>query len=250
MPLSQSESERYQRQLSIDGWDQERLKSTRVLVVGVGGLGAISAAYLAAAGVGRLRICDSDIVELSNLNRQILFAADDVGKPKATVVARRLSAQNPEVKIESMSDRLTETSAIELASGCDLIIDGLDNHADRLILNKASFRLNIPYVYGAVHAWQGQLSFFNPPRTACLACIMPEPRQQSGPTPVFGALPGVIGSLQATLALRYLMTGKNPVANVLLIFGADMVTLETVRFAKKQGCEVCGNAAPPGLRDR
>ena len=248
MSLSKSEIERYQRQLLVDGWDQERLKSARVLVVGGGGLGGISATYLAAAGVGHLRICDSDRVELSNLNRQILFTAEDIGQPKAALVAKRLSAQNPEIKIETISDNLTETNASELASGCDLIIDGLDNHSDRLKLNNASFDLNIPFIYGAINEWLGQVSFFNPPKTACLACLRPGELQDPKPTPVFGALPGVIGSLQATLALRYLMTGENPVSNALLIFRADTIAFETVTFERRPGCGVCGKTVPLGPR--
>ena len=248
MSLSKSEIERYQRQLLVDGWDQERLKSARVLIVGVGGLGGISATYLAAAGVGHLRICDSDSVEQSNLNRQILFTAEDIGKPKAALVARRLSAQNPEIEIEAVSDKLTEANVSGLASGCDLIIDGLDNHSDRLKLNKASFALNIPFVYGAINEWLGQLSLFNPPQTACLACLMSEELQSPVVTPVFGALPGVIGSLQATLALRYLMTGKNPVSNALLIFRGDTLTFETVTFERRPGCGVCGKTVPLGPR--
>ncbi|UCE19508.1 MAG: HesA/MoeB/ThiF family protein [Gemmatimonadota bacterium] len=246
MSLSTSEIERYQRQLTVDGWNQERLKSARALVVGVGGLGGVSATYLAAAGVGYLRICDSDRVELSNLNRQILFTTEDIGKPKAALVAQRLSAQNPEIKIEPLSDKLTETNASELASGCDLIIDGLDNHADRLKLNKASFDLNIPFLYGAINEWLGQLSFFHPPETACLACLLPEELQDPKPTPVFGPLPGAIGSLQATLALRYLMTGEHPVSNTLLVFRADTTVFETVRFERRPGCGVCGKTVPSG----
>jgi len=208
--------------------------------VGVGGLGGISATYLAAAGVGHLRICDSDKVELSNLNRQILFATEDIGKYKIELAAKRLLGQNPEIQIEAVSDKLTDINANELASGCELIIDGLDNHSDRLKLNRASFNLNIPFVYGAINEWQGQLSFFNPPKTACLACLMPEELKVSGPTPVFGALPGVIGSLQATLALRYLVTGENPLSNALLIFRADAVAFDRVTFERRPGCPVCG----------
>jgi len=248
MTLSRSEIERYQRQLLVDGWNQERLESARVLVVGVGGLGGLSAAYLAAAGVGHLRICDSDKVELSNLNRQMLFTTVDAGKPKAILAAKRLSAQNPEIEIEAVTDTLTENNAHELASGCDLIVDGLDDHADRLTLNKASFDLNIPFVYGAINGWLGQLSFFNPPRTACLACLMPEELRHPEPTPVFGALPGVIGSLQATLALRYLMTGEDPVSNALLIFRADTFVFERVKFERRPGCGVCGKTVPSGPR--
>ncbi len=144
------------------------------------------------------------------------------------------------------SDALTETNAGELASGCDLIVDGLDNHADRLKLNKASFDLNIPYVYGAIREWMGQLSFFNPPKTACLACLMPGELRNPEPTPAFGALAAAVGSLQTTLALRYLMTGEIPDANALLIFRADTMAFETVTFEKRRGCGVCGGAAPSG----
>jgi len=244
MPFSESEIDRYQRQLLMDDWNQAKLKSARVLIVGVGGLGGISATYLAAAGVGHLRICDSDKVELSNLNRQILFTTEDIGEPKADLVAKRLSAQNPEIEVDAISDKLTEINARELASGCDLIVDGLDNHSDRLILNRASFALSIPFVYGAINEWLGQASFFNPPKTACLACLMPEQLPNQKPTPVFGALPGVIGSLQATLALRYLMASENPLSNALLIFHADTIAFETVTFERRPGCAVCGGAPP------
>ncbi len=260
MPLSKLEIERYKRQLPIDGWDQERLERACVLVVGVGGLGGVSASYLAAAGVGRLRICDSDKVELSNLNRQILYTEADVGRPKAPLAAKRLSALNPELEIDAVLDTVSEDNAAELASGCDLIVDGLDSHADRLMLNKASFDLKIPYLYGAISDWLGQLSLFNPPSTACLACLMPGerdragpardpgPSQNPGPTPVFGALAAAVGSLQATLALRYLMTGENAAANTLLILRADTMALERVTFERRPGCAVCGKAAPPGPR--
>ena len=248
MPISRFETERYQRQLMIDGWDQEKLKRARVLVAGAGGLGGLSATYLAEAGVGYLRICDSDKVELSNLNRQILYTAADIGKPKAMLAAKRLYAQNPEIEIDAVMDTLTGTNAGELASGCDLIVDGLDSHADRLKLNKASFDLKIPYIYGAIREWMGQLSFFSPPKTACLACLMPGELKIPGPTPVFGALAAAVGSLQATMALKYLMTGENPAPNALLIFRADTIVFEKVTFERRPGCGVCGEAAPSGPR--
>lgn len=239
MPLSKLELERYQRQLLVEGWDQEKLKNARVLIVGTGGLGGISSIYLAAAGVGHLRVCDSDTVELSNLNRQILFTSDDLGMPKAILASRKLSALNPDLTIETISDTLTESNAAELAAECDLIIDGLDNHAGRLILNQVSCDLKIPFIYGAINDWQGQLGFFNPPNTACLACIMPGEMKGPKPTPVFGALPALIASLQATLALRYLMARETPLTNSLLIFHADTMTSETVSFEKRPGCAVC-----------
>jgi adenylyltransferase/sulfurtransferase len=163
-----------------------------------------------------------------------------LGKPKAALAAKKISAQNPEIEIEAVPSKLTEEVAVRLASGCELIIDGLDNHIDRLILNKASIELRIPFVYGAINEWQGQVAFFNPPKTACLACLLPKEMPGLKPTPVFGALPGVIGSIQATLALRYLVTGVAPISNSLLIFRADTMMFETVTFERRRGCSMCG----------
>jgi molybdopterin-synthase adenylyltransferase len=240
MPFSESDRERYQRQLIIEGWDQKKLSMARVLIVGVGGLGGVSATYLAAAGVGQIMICDSDTVELSNLNRQILFTTADIGKQKATLAKRRLSELNPKINIEAVVERVTEKNISELISECDLIIDGLDNHSSRLTLNQASSDFGIPYIYGAINEWMGQLAFINPPKTACLACIFQHEMKVSETSPVFGALPGVIGSMQATVAIRYLMTGAAPFSNLMLIFHADTMGIETVLFDKDPSCPVCG----------
>ena len=240
MTLSKSERHRYQRQLIVEGWDQDRLKNARVLIVGIGGLGGIIATHLTAVGVGSIRICDSDKVELSNLNRQIMFSTDDIGHSKVAIAKKKVSNLNPEVKIETFDNKLTEYNITEMASGCDLIIDGLDNHQSRLILNKASYDLNIPYIYGAINEWQGQISFFNPPKTPCLACVMPNIMKGPNPVPVFGALPGIIGSMQATMAIRYLMTGETPLVGRLLILNADRMTFEEVEFDRNPNCAVCG----------
>ena len=240
MTLSESERERYQRQLIVDGWNREKLKQARVLIAGVGGLGGIIATYLAAAGVGKIRICDSDKVELSNLNRQILFSMDDIGQAKTIIAKKKLLSLNPEIKIETINCRLNGDNLKEIVTGCDLIMDGLDNQSSRLMLNKASFELSIPYIYGAINDWQGQISFFNPPKTPCLACLMPESIKGPRPAPVFGALPGIIGSIQATMAIRYLMTGETPLAGRLLIINADRMEFEEVEFEKRPGCKVCG----------
>jgi molybdopterin/thiamine biosynthesis adenylyltransferase len=239
MSLSKSELERYQRQLLIDGWDQNKLKNARVLIAGLGGLGGVSAFYLAAAGVGNIRLCDSDKIELSNLNRQILYSSNDIGKSKSIIAQKRLLELNPDIKIEALSDKLTEINAFEITSGCDIIIDGLDNHRDRLILNRVSFALEIPYIYAAINEWQGQLGFINPPVTPCLACLMPQRIIDTGPIPVLGAVAGVIGSFQSALAIRYLITGETPLAGKLLIFRADKMEFETLIFDKNPECPVC-----------
>jgi molybdopterin/thiamine biosynthesis adenylyltransferase len=242
MTLSKAEHERYQRQLIVESWDQERLKRARVLIVGVGGLGGIIATYLAAAGVGNIRICDSDKVELSNLNRQIMFSTENIGHSKVAISIKKLSSLSPDVKIETYDYKLTGDNVTEIALGCDIIMDGLDNHQGRLILNQASFDLKIPYIYGAINDWQGQISFFNPPKTPCLACVMPNHMLGPSPIPVFGALPGIIGSMQATIAIRYLMTGETPLAGKLLIFNADRMEFEEVEIARDPKCEVCGGS--------
>jgi len=239
MPLSKSELERYQRQLLVDGWDQNKLKNAKVLVAGLGGLGGASSTYLAAAGVGNIRLCDSDKVELSNFNRQILFSSNDITKSKSIIAQKKLSELNPDIKVEALPYKLTEDNAGEIASGCDIIIDGLDNHRDRLILNRVSFALKIPYIYAAINEWQGQLGFLNPPVTACLACLMPQKTIDSGSVPVVGAVAGVIGSIQATLAIRYLITGETPLTGKILIFQADRMEFETLIFDKKPECPVC-----------
>ncbi len=239
MSLTESELERYRRQLLVESWDQEKLQYARVLIAGLGGLGGVSATYLAAAGVGSLRLCDGDKVELSNLNRQILFSTDDIRGPKAALAWRKLSALNPGIQIEVSQKLLTEGNAVELASGSDLIIDGLDNHESRLILNTAAVRLKIPYVYGAINEWQGQTSFIKSPETPCLACLLPNVPKSTGPVPVYGALPGVIGAMQASMAIRYLMTGESPLEGRLLIYRADTMDIETVSFEKNPQCPIC-----------
>jgi adenylyltransferase/sulfurtransferase len=240
MGLSDSEKERYRRQLSVEGWHQEALSSAKVLIVGLGGLGSICTSYLAAAGVGHLRLCDSDKVELSNLNRQILYSSNNIDQPKAVLARKRLSALNPDITIESLSERVTQKNAAIIAQDCDLIIDCLDNQESRAILNIISVELKIPLIYAAIDDWQGQLGFFRPPMTPCLACIIPEFVDRGRVVPVFGALPGMIGCLQATAALQYLMSGQAPLSGKLLLVNANTFTFETISFDRNPNCPVCG----------
>jgi molybdopterin-synthase adenylyltransferase len=242
MPFSENELQRYQRQLIVEPWDQQKLKNARVLIVGLGGLGSVSVTYLAAAGVGYLRICDYDTVELSNLNRQILYNTDDIGKSKVTLAEQRLSALNPDIKIEPRSQRLVDNNVLGLVAGCDLIIDGLDNQSDRFILNKISYKLKIPFIFGAINGWEGQVGVFNPPQTPCLACLFPSNKTGPKPVPVFGALPGVIGAIQATMAIRYLINRELVQLGKLLIYNAELMTFEMVSFEKNPRCIVCGSS--------
>jgi molybdopterin-synthase adenylyltransferase len=239
MIMSRSELQRYSRQLGVEGWNQEKLSRAKVLVVGVGGLGGIASAYLAAAGIGEIRICDYDKLELSNLNRQILYSTEQIGRPKIELAQKRLSEINPEIKVVAIDGRLNESNFEEYSSGCDLIIDGLDNHADRLLLNKAAFKAGIPYIYAAVNAWQGLVSVFSPPKTPCLACIMPDKKAIDLPPQIFGAIPGVAGSLEAIEAIKYLVGTGEPLANKLLVFNGLNQEFSLITIEKNPRCPVC-----------
>jgi molybdopterin/thiamine biosynthesis adenylyltransferase len=239
MDLSPQELARYSRQLIVEGWNQEKLKQSKIAIIGVGGLGGVTATYLASAGVGEIRLVDFDNVERSNLNRQILYSTDDIGLPKIQKAYQRLTKLNPEIKIVPNACRLDSANFAEIAAGCDLIIDGLDNHDSRLIINRAACQARIPYLYAAVNNWLGQISLFRPPQTGCLACFIPESLSVSQQTPVFGAIPGLVGSLQAIEALKHLMGIGSSLLNRLLIYHGDTQQTESLSLVANPHCKVC-----------
>jgi molybdopterin/thiamine biosynthesis adenylyltransferase len=239
MALNDKEKERYRRQLGVPLWDQDKLRSASVFVAGVGGLGGTSSLYLALAGIGRIRIADSDRVDPSNLNRQVLFTVDSLGRSKAEEAGRRLREANPLISIETYSDVIDRTSIERLAAECDLIVDGLDNMPTRFILNEHSVKKQIPYLYGAVHGWQGMVGLFNPPRTACLACLLPQTRTKDSEIPVFGCLPGTIGLIQATEAVKFLMGVERTLVGRLLIYDGRDLTFDIVEVVRNPACPVC-----------
>lgn len=240
--LSEEEKERYGRQLLIPGWNQEKLAAATVLIVGLGGLGSASALYLAAAGVGRLRICDGDKVERSDLNRQILYSESSLGMGKVEEAARRISQLNPAVSVETHGIFLDVENAPGLIAGCQVVVDGLDNLKSRFILNKEACRQGIPYVYGAVQGWQGYAGLFHPPRTACLACLMrpdfPAPERIQVP----GVTPGTIGLIQADEVIRLLLGMPASLLGHLLIYDGSDLSFETIRLDKDPACPVCSKA--------
>lgn len=239
MSLSDSEKERYTRQLTVSGWNQEKLKSARVLIVGLGGLGSASSLYLTAAGVGRLRLCDGDLVEHSDLNRQILYSEGSVGKLKVEEAKERLMSLNPCIEIEIISKFINSQNADEFTGGCDLIVDGLDNNESRFILNEKSVRMRIPYVYGAVQGWEGFVGLFHPPRTACLACFLAQDIKKPDVIPVPGILPGAIGLLQATEALKFIMGIEKSLEGRLLIYDSRNLTFDIIETEKNKKCPCC-----------
>jgi adenylyltransferase/sulfurtransferase len=239
MALNDKEKERYRRQLSVPLWDQDRLRSASVFVAGVGGLGGTSALYLALAGVGRIRIADRDRVEPSNLNRQVLFTEESLGRLKVEEAGRRLRDANPLVAVEAFAEVIDRASIGRLAGKSSLIMDGLDNVPTRFVLNEHSVKERVPYLYGAVHGWQGMVGLFNPPRTACLACLLPQAQAQGPEIPVFGCLPGTIGLIQATEAVKFLMGVERTLEGRLLIYDSRDLTFDVVEVIKNPACPVC-----------
>lgn len=240
--LTPSEMERYSRQLAIpeigeEG--QEKLKKARVLVAGAGGLGSPASLYLAAAGIGTLRIVDQDMVSLNNLNRQILHWSSDIGKSKADSTAEKLTRLNPEIKIEPAAEKITGDNISQLIAGCDVIIDALDNMPARYLLNKAALEAAIPLCHGAVYGFAGRAMTVIPYRSACLMCVY-KGATTAERVPVLGVTPAVIAAIQVTEAIKYITgTGTLLTDRILTYDGLDMEFSE-IKVARDPDCEHCG----------
>ena len=239
MSFTPDELARYQRHLSLAGFGPEAqaaLQRSRVLVIGAGGLGCPILLYLAAAGVGQLTIIDADMVDVSNLQRQILFTTADAGHPKAVVAAQRLRALNPCIAITALVARLNRANALELISAHDLVVDGSDNFATRYLVNDACVLAGRPLVYGAIQGFEGQASVFNYKNGPTYRCLFPEP-PAPGTVPncaeagVLGVLPGLIGTVQATEAIKILCGIGEPLSGRLLLWNSLTMTSRTLRFA-------------------
>jgi molybdopterin/thiamine biosynthesis adenylyltransferase/rhodanese-related sulfurtransferase len=255
-------NERYARHLllpEVGARGQRRLEAASVLLLGAGGLGSPAAFYLAAAGVGHLRVVDDDVVERSNLQRQILHADADVGMPKVDSAEVRLSALNPRTTIEAVRERLDASNVERLLAGVDVVVDGADNFPARYLLNDACVKLGIPLVYGAVHRFEGQVAVFDAGRyrgaAPCYRCLFPEP-PPPGAAPscaeagVLGVLPGVTGLLQATETLKLLLGLGEVLRGRLLHFDALGMRFRDTRLAPDPDCAVCApGRAFPGYID-
>lgn len=239
MILTDSERERYFRQLSVFGWNQEKLKSAKVLVLGVGGLGSVSSLYLTAAGVGKLRLCDGDRVSRKDLNRQILYSEESIGKYKVEEAKRRLSLINPDIDIEGLIEVADVRNINEIVGDCNLVVDGLDNLESRFVLNGQSVKSQIPYVYGAVQEWEGFVGLFYPPHTACLGCVMSPDVQKPDVIHVMGITPGTIGILQATEAIKFIMGVEPSLLGRLLVFDNRRLKFDIVQIEKNLKCLCC-----------
>ena len=246
--LSREELIRYSRHLllpevGLDG--QRKLKAARVLLVGAGGLGSPAALYLAAAGVGTLGIVDFDVVDITNLHRQILHGTSDVGRSKLESAISRLREVNPHVTVEPHETRLTSANALQIIRQYDVVVDGTDNFATRYLVNDACVLTNRPNVYGSIFRFDGQVSVFCTPDGPCYRCVYREP-PPAGLVPscaeggVLGILPGIVGTLQATEALKLVLGIGEPLIGRLNLVDALGARLRTVRIAKDPTCPACG----------
>ena len=267
LPMSRADADddfldRYSRHLrlpevGLEG--QQRLAKTTMLLLGAGGLGSPAALYLAAAGVGTLRIADDDVVERSNLQRQVLHAEDRIGMPKVASAAVMLAALNPRVRVEAIAERVDSGNVERLLDGVDVVVDGADNFPVRYLLNDACVKLGKPLVYGAVHRFEGQVSVFDAGRARgvrpCYRCLFPEPPAAAdapncSEAGVLGVLPGIVGLLQAAEAIKLALGIGEPLAGRLLHFDALAMRFRETRLAPDPRCVVCAPGVPfPGYID-
>lgn len=242
--MDREERIRYDRQIripEIGSKGQARLKGSEVVIFGVGGLGCCSAVYLTAAGVGRIKIVDFDVVNLSDLNRQILYGEGDIGKRKVVVAKRRLLSLNPKVEITDVAVKVDEENVSDIVKGADVVVDGLDNLSSRLIVNSACVRYNIPYIYGGVSRLRGMVTTIIPRKTACLSCIFPDGTLEKRGLGVLGTTPSFIGSIQALECIK-ILTGLGPsLAGRLLRFNGDEMKFIISEIKRNEGCKVCSS---------
>jgi molybdopterin-synthase adenylyltransferase len=244
MSFSDAEIDRYARHLvlrEIGGPGQQALKAARVLIVGAGGLGAPAALYLAAAGVGRLGLADPDHVSLSNLQRQVLYATEDVGRPKVVMAKARLAALNGEIEITAQPVRVSPDNARALVREYDLVLDGTDDFATRFAVSDACVAESKPLVSGAIGRWTGQIGVFE--GRPCYRCFVPEAppdAETCAAVGVIGALAGAIGSMMALEAVKRITGAGDPLAGRLLIYDSLAGETRTVRIAAEPDCPACG----------
>jgi adenylyltransferase/sulfurtransferase len=243
IPLTDSERERYARQIMIPRIGEEgqrRLKAATVFIAGLGGLGSISAQYMAAAGVGELIIVDHDRVSLSNLNRQLLHRTADLDWPKTESARKKLAALNPECRIRPIATAITADNAATLIAGTDLVLDATDNMATRLHLNRTAMSRGIPFIYGGIDGFDGMVSSFVPGETGCLACIFTDRVGKDRPAPgVLGPTAGMVASIQSLEVLKYFTgAGEMLKGRLLCIEGLSMGFRE-VKIEPNPDCPVC-----------
>jgi len=248
MELAQEELLRYNRQILIPEVGEEgqrRLKAASVFVAGIGGLGSISSYYLAAAGIGSLKIVDKDKVDYSNLNRQIIHWTSDIGAPKPVSGSRKLRSLNPHCSIEAVQTEITVENCAELVGSCSIIVDAMDNMKTRRILNAVSVVKGIPYVYGGVHQLDGLACTFIPGKTPCLECVFPEHGDESAaaPAPILGPVPGLIACIQSIETIKIILGLDGLLTGRLLCFSGYDMNFREFKVTRDPECPVCGKTA-------
>ncbi|MHB8068206.1 MAG: HesA/MoeB/ThiF family protein [Desulfobaccales bacterium] len=244
--LSPAEVTRYARQMALEGWGreaQERLKSSRVLIAGAGGLASAVALHLLSTGVGAVRLVDSSRVTLSDLNDQVLYRERDLGKSKATVAERRLKDLNPFSLVEGQAKTISEHNISRLAANCNLVIDAMNNSTTGYLLNQAAVKFRIPLIYAGVWEMDGRLTTFWPGQGPCLACAFPEASNGNKPA-LMGPLPGILGALQALEALRILGGIGPALLGRMLTFQGDQFTFSEKPVKANPQCLVCRRLYP------
>ncbi|KQC08813.1 MAG: adenylyltransferase [Smithella sp. SDB] len=239
--LTKEELNRYRRQISLLGEEgQEKLKRTKILIAGAGGLGSPVVTYLALAGIGRIAIADDDVVEVSNLNRQILHWSADVGRKKTVSAEEKVRAMNSYVELETVSCKIDETNVNDVVGDADLIVDALDNFSTRYLLNRVAIAHNIPFFHGAVRGFYGQVMTIIPHQTACIRCVFPD----SPPAeifPIIGATPGVIGSIQVTEVIKYITGQGELLTDRLLLWDGLAGVTKVILVKRNPSCEDCSH---------
>ncbi len=249
MHFTDEQVTRYSRHIllpEVGGKGQKKLAQARILIVGAGGLGSPAAFYLAAAGVGTLGLIDSDVVDLSNLQRQVIHYTPDLGRPKVFSAKEKIQALNPDVAVELYEGRLTSKNALELVGKYDVVLDGVDNFPAKFLINDACVLAGKPLVHGGILRFDGRVTTIIPKRSACYRCVFKHPPppglvtscQEAG---VIGVLAGIIGTIQATEALKLVLGIGRPLTDRLLDFDARRTAFREIRVRRNPNCPVCGD---------
>lgn len=241
--LTPTELQRYERQIlipQIGRIGQQRLKKAEIAIAGAGGLGSPVAMYLAAAGVGHLRLIDCDTVETGNLNRQLLHWQKDVGRPKTESALNKLTRINPHIHVEVRNTKIDAYNASELVAGCNAVVDALDNMATRYIVNQAAVTRRIPFFHGAVNGFEGRAMSILPGKSACLRCLYKGPVPE-GVAPVIGVTPGLIGTIQATEVIKFLLGKGELLTNRMLHYDGLAMVFHEFQVRRNPDCDHCGD---------
>lgn len=249
MDFTDDQITRYSRHIllpEVGGKGQKKIAQARILLVGAGGLGSPAALYLAAAGVGTIGLIDSDVVDLSNLQRQVIHHTPDVGRLKVVSAKEKIQALNPDVSVETYEDRLTSKNALDVVKGYDVVIDGVDNFPAKFLINDACFFADKPLVHGGILRFDGRVMTIIPRKSACYRCVFKNPPppglvascQEAG---VIGVLAGIIGTLQATEALKLVLGIGRPLTDRMLDFDARRTAFREIKARRNPNCPLCGD---------